>query len=82
MEYINETYEEYTLKKQPVSEEISLKRGEKELKDGLLKEYSEDKILKITYSTKIIDKETRKITMLAETIEEIGEQSAIERNIL
>ena len=82
MEFITDTYEEYTLKKQPLKEEISIERGKKELKDGLLKEYSEDKILKITYSTENIDKETRKITMLAETIEEIGEQLAIERNIL
>ncbi len=82
IEYIKETYEEYTLKKQPLNEEVSLERGKKELKDALFKEYKEDKILKITYSVTATDSETRKITMLAETVEEIGEQSAIERNIL
>lgn len=72
-ELTDKTYEEYTLKQVPVTEEEAVKRGKEELYESLLKEYNEEQIKSVEYEVINVDEKTRTIKMLANLEEEIGE---------
>lgn len=76
MTYKEYTYNEYTLKKVPITEEEAIKLAEDELKEKINSETENIKDIKTT--VKPIDEETISVRVLAQCEEEIGEQRAIE----
>ena len=78
-EITDKTYEEYTLKKKPLTEEEAVKRAKEELYSSLLKDYEENMIKSVDYQVTKVDNETLTIRMIANLEEEIGEVLEIEK---
>ena len=77
VEITNKIYEEYTLKKKPLSEEEAIKRGKDELYASLIKDYGKEKVKSVEYQVINTDNETRMIRMIANLEEKIGEEMEI-----